>query len=165
MWEIKSKYVQVISKADWWHSPCGELLCTCPLFEIVNLSSLWGTSDCDVRIFRGGSLSFYPEKYGAIHLVTMQKPVMCLIWNCLLCRLDIDKCWTRWHNTFYSVISECVPKKILPSKNSSFGSVKYKLCRNRIATELRKAKFYYFKKMQTSDPNFRSKNLLETDKI
>ena len=36
MWEIKSKYVQVISKADWWHSPCGELLCTCPLFEIVN---------------------------------------------------------------------------------------------------------------------------------
>ena len=40
MWEIKSKYVQVISKADWWHSPCGELLGTCPLFEIVNLSSL-----------------------------------------------------------------------------------------------------------------------------
>ena len=91
-------------------------------------------------------------------------------WDCLLCRLDIDQSWTRWHNVFYSVISECVPKKILPSRKhlpwispsickamkmrnsllkayKSTGSqskpLKYKLYRNRIITELRKAKFNY----------------------
>ena len=100
-------------------------------------------------------------------------------WDCLFCRLDIGQSWTRWHNVFYSVISECVPKKILPSRKhlpwispcickamkmrnsllkayKSTGNqskfLKYKLYRNRIITELRKAKSNYFKKIQTSDP-------------
>ena len=99
-------------------------------------------------------------------------------WDCLLCKSDIDQCWARWHNVFCNVISECVPKKILPSKkhlpwispsickamkmrNSLFKAykstgnhlkfLKYKLCRNRIVTELRKAKLNFFKKIQTSD--------------
>ena len=89
-------------------------------------------------------------------------------WDCLLCRLDIDQSWTRWDNMFYSVISECVPKKILPSRKhlpwispsickamkmrnsllkaykstgNQYKLLKYKRCRNRIITELRKAKF------------------------
>ena len=43
-------------------------------------------------------------------------------WECLLCRLNIDQSWTRWH-VFYSVVSECFPKEIVPFRNISLGSV------------------------------------------
>ena len=42
--------------------------------------------------------------------------------------------------------------KVYESTGNRYKLLKYKLCRNRIITELRKAKFNYFKKIQTSDP-------------
>ena len=91
---------------------------------------------------------------------------------------DIDLCWSNWQRTYLGIVSHCVPQKLLPHKkhltwislsilkairkrNSLLIKYKrsgnqdilslYKLTRNRVISELRKAKLAFFKHLQTTD--------------
>ena len=99
-------------------------------------------------------------------------------WDTVTNKSDIDLCWSNWQRTYLSIISQCVPQKLLPRKkhlpwislsilkairkrNSLLNKYKrsgnqailslYKLTRNRVISELRKAKCAFFKHLQTAD--------------
>ena len=92
-------------------------------------------------------------------------------WVQLLDEPNVDQCWQTWQSTYLNIISKCIPKKILSSnpaicraikrRNSLFKAYKrsgssskllqYKFIRNRIVSEVRKAKLQFFKQLQVVD--------------
>ena len=107
-------------------------------------------------------------------------------WDTVTNESDIDLCWSNWQRTYLSIISQCVPQKLLPRKkhlpwislsilkairkrNSLLNKYKrsgnqailslYMFTRNRVISELRKAKHAFFKHLQTT---CRRQNILET---
>ena len=99
-------------------------------------------------------------------------------WDTVTNESDIDLCWSNWQRTYLNIISQCVPQKLLPRKkhlpwislsilkairkrNSLLNKYKcsgnqailslYKFTRNRVISELRKAKRAFFKHLQTAD--------------
>ena len=99
-------------------------------------------------------------------------------WDTVTNESDIDLCWSNWQRTYLSIISQCVPRKLLPRKkhlpwislsilkairkrNSLLNKYKrsgnqailslYKFTRNRVVSELRKAKHAFFEHLQTAD--------------
>jgi len=87
-------------------------------------------------------------------------------WNDIMSD-DIIDSWTRWHSLFMSIMQECVPRKVLPSRrnlpwlnkniksssamrkrNTLFKktgySAKYRSARNRVIGLIRRAKTNYF---------------------
>ena len=85
---------------------------------------------------------------------------------------DINLSWDRWYSNFMSIMEECIPKKVLPSRrnlpwlnkdiksamrkrNTIFKktgySAKFRSARNRIIGMLRKAKANYFKNLNPRD--------------
>ena len=99
-------------------------------------------------------------------------------WDTITNESDIDLCWRNWQKTYLSIISQCVPQKVLPRKkhlpwislpilktikkrNSLLKKYKctgnqvtlsqYKFTRNRVISELRKAKHAFFKQLHSSD--------------
>ena len=99
-------------------------------------------------------------------------------WDQLMDEPDVDQCWQSWQSTYLNIISKCIPKKVLSSRrnlpwinpsicqaikrrnslfkaykrsSSSFKLLQYKFIRNRIVSEVRKAKLEFFKRLQTVD--------------
>ncbi len=99
-------------------------------------------------------------------------------WTSLLRCDDVDECWSKWHNQFIDVMTQCIPRKLLPQKknlpwinqpllaairrrNSLFKKYKatrcesvfneYKFVRNRLTFELRKAKQSFFNQLHHAD--------------
>ena len=99
-------------------------------------------------------------------------------WDPLLDEPDIDHCWQTWQSTYLNIISKCIPKKVLSSRRnlpwsnpsicqaikqrnspfkaykhsgSSFKLLQFKFIRNRIVSEIRKAKLQFFKQLQAVD--------------
>ena len=99
-------------------------------------------------------------------------------WDTVTNESDNDLCWSNWQRTFLSITSQCVPQKLLPRKkhlpwislsilkairkhhsllnkykcsgNQAILSL-YKFTRNRVISELRKAKHAFFEHLQTAD--------------
>ena len=99
-------------------------------------------------------------------------------WDTVTNESDIDLCWSNWQRTYLIIISQCVPQKLLPCKkylpwislsilkairkrNSLLNKYKrsgnqaitslFKFTRNRVISELRKAKHTFFEHLQTAD--------------
>ena len=99
-------------------------------------------------------------------------------WDQLMDEPDVDQCWQSWQSTYLNIISKCIPKKVLSSRRnlpwinpticqaikrrnslfkaykrsgSSFKLLQYKFIRNRIVSEVRKAKLKFFKRLQAVD--------------
>ena len=99
-------------------------------------------------------------------------------WDQLLDEPNVNQCWQTWQSTYLNIISKCIPKKVLSSRrnlpwinpaicraikrrNSLFKAYKrsgssskllqYKFIRNRIVSEVRKAKLQFFKQLQAVD--------------
>ena len=100
-------------------------------------------------------------------------------WEQLMDEPDVDQCWQSWQSTYLNIISKCIPKKVLSSRRnlpwinpticqaikrrnslfkslykrsgSSFKLLQYKFIRNRIVSEVRKAKLEFFKRLQGVD--------------
>ena len=99
-------------------------------------------------------------------------------WEHIIDENNVNVSWNNWQNVFLKVMSECVPRKILPRKkhlpwitpsihmaikrrnsllntykrtNSQLKLIQYKQVRNRVVTELRKAKQMFFRRMRDAD--------------
>ena len=90
-------------------------------------------------------------------------------WNSLLSE-DVDESWSNWSKRFLLIMDECIPKKTLPKRKNlpwltkrlissirkrnllykqgklSGNLSKYKLKRNKVTSELRRAKRDFFRK-------------------
>ena len=109
-------------------------------------------------------------------------------WEHIIDENNVNVSWNNWQNVFLNVMSECIPRKILPCKkhlpwitpsihmaikrrnsllntykrtNSQLKLIQYKQVRNRVVTELRKAKQMFFKRMRDTD----SKSFWKLSKI
>lgn len=96
-------------------------------------------------------------------------------WSSLLSN-DVNESWTKWCDQFLTIMRECIPTKILPKRKNlpwlSKGLVnsikrrnllykrgkvsgnlsRYKLKRNKVTCDLRKAKKSYFQKINPKKP-------------
>ena len=99
-------------------------------------------------------------------------------WEHIIDENNVNVSWKNWQNVFLNVMSECVPRKILLRKkhlpwitpsihmaikrrnsllntykrtNSQLKLIQYKQVRNRVVTELRKAKQMFFRRMRDAD--------------
>ena len=99
-------------------------------------------------------------------------------WEHIIDENNVNISWKNWQSVFLNVMSECVPRKILPRKkhlpwitpsihmaikrrnslfnmykrtNSQLKLIQYKQVRNRVVTELRKAKQMFFRRMRDAD--------------
>ena len=99
-------------------------------------------------------------------------------WKYIIDETDVNISWKNWQSAFLNVVSECVPRKILPRKkhlpwitpsihraikrrnsllniykrtSSQLKLIQYKQIRNRVVTELRKAKQIFFRRIQDAD--------------
>ena len=99
-------------------------------------------------------------------------------WKYIIDESDVNISWKNWQSAFLNVMSECVPRKILPRKkhlpwitpsihraikrrnsllniykrtSSQLKLIQYKQIRNRVVTELRKAKQIFFRRIQDAD--------------
>ena len=99
-------------------------------------------------------------------------------WDSILDKENINLCWREWQNIFLYIMSVCIPKKMLPSRknlpwisNSILKAIRtrkrlfkafkrtgcihklsqYRIARNRITNEIRKAKMRFFEHTDTSN--------------